>query len=384
MTRGDRAIAGQGPCVTEGDRASAGEGAAPNPGSGGLPSGAAQPGTSSDPVVAVGPATRWLFSAPLDLAVFGGTAVIALLLVLAGPALGAASPADNPEWTWIAGVLLVDVAHVWSTAFVVYLDPAEWRRRPALYAITPLATFAAGVALYARGEAVFWRALAYLAVFHFIRQQYGWVMMYRARNAERDRAFWWMKQGDFLAGLPAMTATIAGWIYLALLAIYAARAVAAAIARRPIAWGKHVVVAATAACWYVGIVACNADYAFTVTNVFIHGVPYLVLVYLYARAASGEPESRDGVSARLLDPRRGRTRAIVVFCASLWAIAYLEELIWDRTIWHDRAWLFGDGGNIGRAAMLVVPLLAVPQLTHYVLDGFLWRRRSNPRLGRLL
>ena len=411
MTRGDRAIAGQGPCVTEGDRASAGEGAAPNPGSGGLPSGAAQPGTSSDPVVAVGPATRWLFSAPLDLAVFGGTAVIALLLVLAGAALGAASPADNPEWTWIAGVLLVDVAHVWSTAFVVYLDPAEWRRRPALYAITPLATFAAGVALYARGEAVFWRALAYLAVFHFIRQQYGWVMMYRQRNGERDRigrwldgatiyaatlyplivwhaelprGFWWMKPGDFVAGLPAWTARIAGWIYLALLAIYAARAVAAAIARRPIAWGKHVVVAATAACWYVGIVACNADYAFTVTNVFIHGVPYLVLVYLYARAASGEPESRDGVSARLLDPRRGRTRAIVVFCASLWAIAYLEELIWDRTIWHDRAWLFGDGGNIGRAAMLVVPLLAVPQLTHYVLDGFLWRRRSNPRLGRLL
>jgi hypothetical protein len=29
-------------------------------------------------------------------------------------------------------------------------------------------------------------------------------------------------------------------------------------------------------------------------------------------------------------------------------------------------------------------LLAVPQLTHYVLDGFLWKRAKNPRLGRLL
>jgi hypothetical protein len=27
---------------------------------------------------------------------------------------------------------------------------------------------------------------------------------------------------------------------------------------------------------------------------------------------------------------------------------------------------------------VLVPLLAVPQITHYVLDGFLWRRRSNP------
>ena len=93
---------------------------------------------------------RWLFSAPIDLAVFGGTALVSLALVLAGPTRGASSP----EWTWITGVLLVDVAHVWSTAFVVYLDPAEWRRRPGLYAITPLACFAAGVALYLCGDRV--------------------------------------------------------------------------------------------------------------------------------------------------------------------------------------------------------------------------------------
>lgn len=346
---------------------------------------------------------RWVFSAPIDLALFGGTALVSLLLVAIGPSQGTASP----EWTWITGVLLVDVAHVWSTAFVVYLDPAEWRRRPLLYAGTPLAVFAVGVALYACGEAVFWRALAYLAVFHFIRQQYGWVMMYRARNGERDRAgrwldgaavyaatlyplivwhtqlpraFWWMKQGDFIAGLPAAAATVSGWIYAALLAAYVVRAAIAIAARRPVAWGKHVIVATTAACWYIGIVATNADYAFTVTNVFIHGVPYLALVYLYARAASREPGSRDGTAARLLDRKRG----LLVFCATLWAIAYLEELIWDRAIWHDRSWLFGAGIEVGRMAMLIVPLLAVPQLTHYILDGFLWRRRTNPRLGRLL
>ena len=360
---------------------------------------------------------RWLFSAPIDLAVFGGTALVALALVALGPHTAGGSA---PEWSWITGVLLVDVAHVWSTAFVVYLDPAERRRRPALYAITPLAAFAAGVALYALGEAVFWRALAYLAVFHFIRQQYGWVMLYRARNGERGRAgrwldgatvyaatlyplivwhtelpraFWWMKQGDFVAGLPVGIASVAGWVYLALLAAYVARAVAAGVAGRPVVWGKHVVVATTAACWYAGIVATNSDYAFTVTNVFIHGVPYLALVYLYARAASCEPASRGGATARLLagDAGPGRARArmrghmrgLAVFLATLWAIAYAEELIWDRAIWHDRGWLFGGGGNIGLAAVLVVPLLAVPQLTHYLLDGFLWRR-SNPRLGRLL
>jgi hypothetical protein len=73
--------------------------------------------------------------------------------------------------------------------------------------------------------------------------------------------------------------------------------------------GKDVVVITTAVCWYIGIVTFNSDYAFTVTNVIIHGVPYMVLVYWYR-------------------------------CK--------EQ--------------------------------AVPQITHYVLDGFIWKRKSTRRL----
>jgi hypothetical protein len=353
--------------------------------------------------------TGWIFGRRIDLAVFGGTAAIALLLVLLGGRYGGAA---EPEWSWIVGVLFVDVAHVWSTAFVVYLDPAEWRRRPLLYGGAPAAVLAGGVALYAAaGERAFWSAVAYLAVFHFVRQQYGWVMMYRARNGERDRLgrwldgatiyaatlyplvywhahlprqFWWMKPGDFPYGLPAWTATVAGWIYLALLAAYVARA----LRQRPASWGKHLIVATTAACWYVGIVATDGDYTFTVTNVFIHGVPYLALVYVYARGAAREAESANSAAAQLLGASgagaRGHLRGVAVFLATLWLVAYVEELLWDRAIWHDREWLFGAGVDGGGAATILVPLLATPQLAHYVLDALLWRRRSNTRLGRLL
>ncbi|MBA3392656.1 MAG: hypothetical protein H0T89_08435 [Deltaproteobacteria bacterium] len=347
---------------------------------------------------------RWLFSPAIDLTVFGGTAVVALALVLLGPHYGS----TEPEWSWIVGVLLVDVAHVWSTAFVVYFDPAELRRRPLLYAGVPIACFAGGVVVYAFGGPLwFWRIVAYLAVFHFIRQQYGWVMLYRARNGERDklgrwidgamiyaatlypliywhahlpRQFWWMKTGDFAIELPPWTATVAGYLYLAVIAAYLARAVTTG----PVSWGKHLVVVTTAACWYVGIVATNSDYTFTVTNVFIHGIPYLALVYIYARNAAREEASAKGTTALLLGPAGSRGRGVIVFLATLWVIAYVEELIWDRTIWHDREWLFGSGGDAGDAAMFIVPLLAMPQLAHYVLDAVLWRRRSNPRLGRLL
>jgi len=346
-------------------------------------------------------AKKWLFSAPVDLVVFGGTALVALILVALLPAHEAG------PFTFVAGVVLVDVAHVWSTAFIVYLDPAEWKRRPAIYAGVPVLCFLAGLAVYGfGGEGPFWTAIAYLAVFHFIRQQFGWVMMYRARNGERGRAgrwidgaaiylatlyplvwwharlpraFSWMKDGDFIPGLPSWLPAVVGIAYLAALVAYVVRAVWQIATRQPVSWGKHLIVVTTAACWYAGIVATNSDYAFTVTNVFIHGIPYMVLVFFYARAASQEPGSRGGAAARML-----AKRGALVFVATLWLVAYVEEMLWDRTLWHDHAGLFGGGLQVGAAAIVIAPLLAVPQLTHYVLDGLLWKRARNPRLGRLL
>ncbi len=350
----------------------------------------------------------WLFSRSLDLLVFLGSAVLSVALLLAAPLLGVspASPTESPLWTWLVAVLLVDVAHVWSTAFVVYLDPAELRRRPLLYSLAPLAAWLAGVALYQLGGAdLFWRVVAYLAAFHFVRQQYGWVMMYRGRVGERDRLgrlvdggaiyaatlvplvlwhtrlprnFWWMREGDFAAGLPAVAGDVALAAAAVLALAYLANAVASA-RRGTTSWGKHLIVVTSAACWSLGIVATNSDYAFTVTNVFLHGIPYAALVFLYARRAAARPESARGLAARIT--RRG----VWPFLATLWAVAYLEELLWDRGVWHDHAALFGGGGfGADALAPLLVPLLAVPQLTHYFLDGFLWRRAANPRLGELI
>ena len=31
----------------------------------------------------------------------------------------------------------------------------------------------------------------------------------------------------------------------------------------------------------------------------------------------------------------------LMFLATLWAIAYIEELFWNRGVWHEHQWLFG-------------------------------------------
>ncbi|MCA9584932.1 MAG: hypothetical protein KC657_06210 [Myxococcales bacterium] len=364
----------------------------------------------------------WLFSRELDLAAFGGSALLSFVALAAGGALGLLSGDTTPGWAWVPAVILCDVAHVWSTAFRTYLDPEERAARARLLLAVPALGLAASVALHLVGELTFWRTLAYVAIFHFVRQQYGWIALYRARNGERDavgrlvdgaaiyastlyplfywhthaRRFAWFFPGD-VVHVSSTLAPVAKAAWALALGVYALRSIASwTVVRRahrdgraealpaflrgarpnP---GKDLVVVTTAACWYVGIVTFDSDYAFTVTNVFIHGVPYFVLVRAYARQrVERAPQVVAGTALDRL------TRHAAVFVGLLWAVAFAEELVWDRAVWHDHAWLFGESWDLDALKPFVVPLLALPQLTHYLLDGVLWRRRANPSVARLV
>jgi hypothetical protein len=108
----------------------------------------------------------------------------------------------------------------------------------------------------------------------------------------------------------------------------------------------------------------------------IHGVPYMVLLWVYARRHYRERPTV--LASRIV------AHGAVAFVGFVALLAFMEEGVWDQMIWHDRPWLFGDlHVDPGQAVRtLLVPLLAVPQATHYVLDGFIWRMgRSNPDLA---
>jgi hypothetical protein len=338
----------------------------------------------------------WLFSRGVDLGVFVGAAALSFAALGLGALTGDLEN-PTPNWMWVPAVIFCDVAHVWSTAFRTYLDPVERASRRWLLRLVPLFGFAASVFLYSLGEFVFWRTLAYLAIFHFVRQQYGWVALYRSRAGETGfvgqmidtsaiysatlwpllywhthvpRRFDWFVAGDVQA-LPSAIMPIATSLYLAALVTYLVRALYRAW-HRQFNIGKDVVVVTTAATWYVGIVAFDSDYAFTVTNVFMHGIPYFAIIFTSAR-------TRASTSSLLASV----TRSALPFLCALWLVAFIEELLWDRAVWHERSWLFGEPWKLDSIKWFVVPMLALPQLTHYVLDGFLWRRKSNPSVAQL-
>jgi hypothetical protein len=169
-------------------------------------------------------------------------------------------------------------------------------------------------------------------------------------------------------------------LYWAFLAVYVLRAV---VRRSPWNPGKWGVLLATWACWYVGIVPFDSDLAFTITNVILHGVPYLGLVLLVAsrKQASENPYARGSLAARLF--ARGAAGLLLAVLLLL-ALAWGEEALWDHLVWHDHPGVFGSFGgglDLGPFLAVLVPLLSVPQATHYVLDGVIWKLDgSNPGL----
>lgn len=338
-------------------------------------------------------AVGWLVSPRFDGAVFGGPVLLSLGLLLLEPWW--APTGRVPLSMWLFGVLAVDVAHVWATLFVTYLDPTARRRfRRALW-VCPMAATALALGLAWVAAEHYWRVLAYLAVFHFIRQQYGWVRLYQRREAalpawERQldgaavyaaalypviwwhahlpRRFAWFESGDFVAGLVTPELAEALFVpYAGLLLAFAAVQLGRLASRRPVAVGKGLVVAGTAACWGIGICLTDSDWGFTVTNVFLHGIPYVAFVWVQARRSPTSP-----VAAGPLGHGLG-------FLAGLVGLAYLEEWGWDRLLWHEGGVFPGPAIELGPGgAAVALAVLSVPQLTHYLLDGIIWRR-GTPR-----
>jgi hypothetical protein len=340
----------------------------------------------------------WLFGPVADVAVFGGSAALGLTLVGARRVLGI--PAELPEWGFLAFVVGVDVAHVYATLFRTYFDRDEIARHPARYALIPLFLYLTGVGLHLRSSHAFWRVLAYLAVFHFVRQQAGWAALYRSRAGVTSRVeaaldsvalysatvyplvYWhahlrethfnWFIDGDFadVSSAAARLLPAVKIVWIVALAVFVLRRLERLVVTRRFETGRALMVATTAATWYVGIVATNSDFDFTVTNVLAHGIPYFALVFsnVRARRAAGFENFGTDIAAQ----------GFGAFAGLLVTLAFVEEAVWDRLVWHDHPWLFGHGTSLGvLASALVVPLLAVPQTTHYVLDGLIWRRKEK-------
>jgi hypothetical protein len=73
---------------------------------------------------------------------------------------------------------------------------------------------------------------------------------------------------------------------------------------------------------------------------------------------------------------------VVLFVGLLVLLAFVEEGLWDLFVWREHPGIFAttqwfNWQRNDRLLSFLVPLLALPQITHYVLDGFIWKVRQD-------
>lgn len=364
-----------------------------------------------NPASIKGHAQPWLNSAAWDTALILAPAFVSSLVVIAFR-----DRLENnhnlPLWAWVCFVLMIDVAHVYATLFRTYFDEKAFSKNRTLLTAIPAACWIVGCLLHSIHGLLFWAALAYLAVFHFIRQQFGFVALYSRKepegfakfkwldsasvyvatiypllywHANLPRNFNWFVEGDFFESMPAVIADIALVVYAAVAILYIAKELFLWRSTGYLNVPKNLVITGTALSWWVGIVMLNSDMAFTITNVVTHGLPYMALVWLYHRHKSGSAKTAAQATSwadRMKTARDFTLTFAPLFLAFLILLAYLEEGLWAGFIWREHLSVFPIFAKLPIISdptflSILVPLLSLPQSTHYVLDGFIWRVKDR-------
>lgn len=342
----------------------------------------------------------WLQTPLFDVVFILSPPFLCLLAIMLFPGFFQTNDNAVPITAWVLLILLIDVGHVWSTLFRTYLDKEALREKKQLLLWVPILAWLGGMLVHALGGFIFWRMLAYLAVFHFVRQQYGFLRLYSRQEQQSQliryvdaitiytatlyplfywhlkggRHFNWFIDGDFyFMDLPVLLPVLTG-LYLMVIAAYLLKELWFLFSRKQLNLPRNLVVLGTLLSWYLGIVYYNGDLIFTTFNVVSHGIPYLALVWIFGKRKYNKAGAAAGMAEKLAFGATG----IAFFLGLVFLLAYLEEGLWDALVWRDHESVFGPFAGLPLIEdelllTVIVPLLALPQLTHYILDGFIWK-----------
>ena len=292
--------------------------------------------------------------------------------------------------TWLFLIVFIDVAHVYSTLFKTYFIKDMFQRHRRLYTVVPLLSLGLALILYQIGSLFLWSVLALIAVFHFVRQQYGFMRLYSRYEiigwsrfidqlaiyaatiypmlywVSTPRSFNWFLEGEFewLSGIEVFLPILSA-LYFIILTVWFLKTSVLSIRNKYFNIPKNLIILGTILSWYFGIVYFNNDLIFTLLNVISHGIPYMALIFIQ------EIKQKDHLAFQSFRKKLGIS--LFIFVAVVVGFAFSEEVLWESLVWKEH-FSFLDYEPSELFLSIMVPVLIVPQLTHYILDGFIWKR----------
>jgi hypothetical protein len=325
-------------------------------------------------------------------------------LILFPPFLGAGLLLAFPDFfnrptPMVMGLILniaLAIGHQFSMGFRTYFDFDELKQRPILYAAVPVVSFLLAFFLFDFGDLVYWRVISYIAIIHFVRQQYGFMAIYRKpslnvpdpfafldtlfiytsmaypllyEHMHAPRRYSW---ADIDVIVPLYFGSAEKFFlptFLVIATAYFTKELFLYFRTRFFNLEKNLVIVGTALVWYVGLVATNADFSFFFSTQLMHSVPYIALVWMYGNKKYN--------GKKLIFTYK----AIPLYLGAILTLAYFETGLWSSYAGDDLKPYFEIFTQFGqldpKILRWLVPLITVPQLTHYFLDAYIWRLRKG-------
>lgn len=361
--------------------------------------------TSADPTPSLPADSRWLISQRFDVGMLALPMIAALASLLT---LRAAWQDALPLWAFLFVIVAFDVTHVWATIYLTYFDREVMQKRWLLLSLTPFIAFVVSYRIHDHSPSLFWTLLAYVAIYHFVQQQWGFIALYKSRAREKNRLdyyldrwtlwvgalgpvllwhaspkrqFDWFNAGEsFIFRLDAAFRDEITLVMGVFAGAWVLRQAYVLLSGGRLNAGKTLWMVCSWVSWVVGIRLSNHPFVSAAFLNLFHGPQFLALVWYRAKHRFVQhPEVASRWVGSLFSSGRW-----IAFYVLLFAVAIAEETLWDGIVW--RVYLpellaLEPQRVQGGALSLWVALLSVPQITHYYLDAWIWKLDgSNPDL----
>jgi hypothetical protein len=342
---------------------------------------------------------RWIISARDDLLWFIGSVVSSYALLALY--VGGIVPLVPMVAAW---AILIDAPHVFGTFSRTYFDREERQARKRLL-WGSLAFFAVGPLMVLLGLGlVFFFLAALWAYYHLVKQHYGFMVLYKKKNADLaptdnalDRLFilfaltypfvaFVARDPEALARVPAKLAGGIAYLETALLAatvcialVWTLRQVQRAVLRQPLDVPKYLLLAACVPMhWAVLLTPMpHKPIAIVAILTIYHNLQYHRLIWFHNRKYAGA--GGDG------DNGEGRTRYGAAELISRRLVNYLAFGVLFG-LWYQvpRQYISHTSGQAASLTQLVAAFFWGYAFIHYYLDSKIWRVRRDPSVGKAL
>ena len=337
---------------------------------------------------------RWIIGARDDLVWFIGS--VASSYALFALYVGGLVPLVPMVAAW---AILIDAPHVFGTFSRTYFDREERRTRKRLL-WGSLAFFAVGPLMVLAGLGlVFFFLAALWAYYHLVKQHYGFMVLYKKKNADLapadnalDRLFILLaltypfvafvaSDPEALARVPARlsgginyleTALLAATVVVALL--WLVRQAQRAVERLPLDVPKYLLLAACVPMHWVVLLTPmpHKPIAIVAILTIYHNLQYHRLIWFHNRKyATGGDEARTRHGAATLISRR-----------LLYYIAF--GVLFGLWYQLPRQYVSYTSGRAAQLTQLVAAFFWGYAFIHYYLDSKIWRVRRDPNVGKAL